>query len=386
MTRPSPVNTLPRPDFAALPDVTARLATRAAEHDRNASFPFDGIDTVHAAGLLTAAVGREFEGPGCGIEDNARITAALGAGDPSVALMTSMTLLIHAGQVDEPSWPVDIYQEVLAESAQRPVLLNTLRAEPELGSPTRGGLPHTVARRTGSGWALSGRKIYSTGSTGLRWAVVWARTDDPEPLIGGFLVRTDAPGIDILPTWDHLGLRASASHDMVFTDVEVRADAHTPLVEPGRSYVPSASHQAWQLIVPALYLGVARSALGWLIGFLHERVPSGLGKPLATLPRFQAAVGEIEALVVGAEELLFGLARRLDHGDPDAYARAGIAKLISTRAAIQAVEQAVALVGNHGLTLHSSLQRHYRDVLCGRVHAPQDDAIVAAVGARVLAR
>jgi alkylation response protein AidB-like acyl-CoA dehydrogenase len=129
---------------------------------------------------------------------------------------------------------------------------------------------------------------------------------------------------------------------------------------------------------------VARSALGWLVGFLHDRVPSGLGAPLATVPRFQAAVGEIEALLAGAEETVFGLAHRIDDGDPDAYRRVGIAKLLSTRAAITAVEQAVALVGNPGLTRHNPLERHYRDVLCGRVHTPQDDAIVATVGKAVL--
>jgi alkylation response protein AidB-like acyl-CoA dehydrogenase len=208
------------------------------------------------------------------------------------------------------------------------------------------------------------------------------RTD---PRVGAFLVRADRPGIEIEPTWDHLGLRASASHDVVFTDVEVSADAHTELGEPGTPKPPSPTQQAWQLILPALYIGVARSALDWLVGFLHDRVPSGLGAPLATVPRFQAAVGEIEALIVGAEETLYGLARRVDDGDPEAYRRAGVAKLTSTRAVTAAVEQAVALVGNPGLNRRNPLQRHYRDVLCGRVHTPQDDAIVAAVGKSVLA-
>ena len=50
------------------------------------------------------------------------------------------------------------------------------------------------------------------------------------------------------------------------------------------------------------------------------------------------------------------------------------------RAAIGAVEQAVALVGNNGLTRKYPLERHYRDVLCARVHTPQDDSVVAAAG------
>ncbi len=62
-----------------------------------------------------------------------------------------------------------------------------------------------------------------------------------------------------------------------------------------------------------------------------------------------------------------------------------IAKLIGTRAAIGAVEQAVALVGNNALTRKNPLERHYRDVLCARVHTPQDDTILTTAGRAALA-
>ena len=376
------VTTVPPPDLAALPSIVAELAALAGEHDREASFPHEGVERVHAAGLLTTTVHPRYGGPGAGVLDTARLLSELGRGDPSVALVTAMTLFVHAAQGVEPTWPEEIYREVLAESAERPVLINALRVEPELGSPTRGGLPATLARRTADGWRLSGRKIYSTGSVGLRWMVVWARTDEPEPRVGGFLVRADAPGITIEPTWDHLGLRASASHDVVFTDVSVPAEAIAGLSTPDAQRPPVLT---FPLALPAIYLGVARNALDWLTGFLRNRVPSGLGKPLATLPRFQTGVGEIAARITGAEEVLFGLARRADEGDPDAAAHAGVAKVIATRLLIEAVEQAVALAGNPGLTRANPLQRHYRDVLCSRVHTPQDDAVLAGLGRSVLA-
>ena len=100
-------------------------------------------------------------------------------------------------------------------------LINALRVEPDLGTPARGGLPATIARKTPDGWSLSGRKIYSTGSPGLTWTIVWARTDEEVPRVGGFLVRKDAPGRRIEETWDHTGLRASASHDVIFENTPV---------------------------------------------------------------------------------------------------------------------------------------------------------------------
>jgi alkylation response protein AidB-like acyl-CoA dehydrogenase len=376
------VATVPQPDLAALPSIVAGLAARAGDHDRDATFPHEGVELVHAAGLLTTTVHPRYGGTGAGVLDTARLLAELGRGDPSVALVTAMTLFVHAGQATAPSWPDDVYREVLAESAERPVLINALRVEPELGSPTRGGLPATIARRTADGWRLTGRKIYSTGSVGLRWMIVWARTDEPEPRVGGFLVRAGSPGITIEPTWDHLGLRASASHDVVFVDVPVPEGATAGLSTPDTQRPPVLT---FPLALPALYLGVARNALEWLTGFLRERVPSGLGKPLSTLPRFQTGVGEIAARIAGAQEILFGLAARVDDGEPDAVAHAGVAKVLATRLLIEAVEQAVALAGNPGLARGNPLQRHYRDVLCSRVHTPQDDAVLTGLGRSILA-
>jgi alkylation response protein AidB-like acyl-CoA dehydrogenase len=376
----------PRLDLERLPGVTSVLAARAEAHDRAGSFPADGIAAVHAAGLLTATVAERYGGPGAGLAQTVTILRALGRGDPAVALVAAMTLFLHASQAHEQTWPDALYAEALAESARRPVLINALRAEPELGTPARGGLPATTARRASGGWSLTGRKIFSTGAVGLRWMAVWASTDETPARVGGFLVRSDSPGITIEPTWDHLGLRASRSDDVIFADTPVPADAITGLAEPTKGPpTRDAGLMAWKALgLTALYLGVASAARDWLIGFLNERTPAALGRPLATLPRFQSAVGEIEASLTAADDLVASLAARADAGDPAAASHAGMAKLTGTRAAITAVEQAVALVGNNGLTRKYPLERHYRDVLCARVHTPQDDSIVAAAGKSAL--
>jgi alkylation response protein AidB-like acyl-CoA dehydrogenase len=368
-----------------LANVAAALAKRAEEHDRSADFPADGIAEVHAAGLLTATVAPAYGGPGTGLAGTAAILRALGRGDPSVALISAMTMFAHALQAIEPSWPDRLYRDAVAESAERPVLINALRVEPELGTPARGGLPATVARRTGDGWSLTGRKIYSTGAEGLTWMVVWARTEDEPARVGGFLVRAGSPGISIERTWDHLGLRASRSDDVIFADTPVPPETTTGLAEPAPGQ-GSPVFMAWNALgLGALYLGVADAARDWLLQFLAERTPASLGRPLATLPRFQTAVGEIDAALVAAGTLVTALAEQVDGGDPDAVARAGLAKLTATRAAIGAVEQAVALIGNNALTRRNPLERHLRDVLCARVHSPQDDSTLLAAGRAAVA-
>ena len=89
-------------DLGCLPAVTEALAARAQQHDREASFPDDGIAAVHAAGLLTATVAERYGGPGAGLAQTVAILRALGRGDPSAALITAMTLFAHALQAQQP--------------------------------------------------------------------------------------------------------------------------------------------------------------------------------------------------------------------------------------------------------------------------------------------
>ena len=221
----------PRPGPAARGHPRPGRQRRA--NDRTADFPAEGIRAVHAAGLLTATVARRYGGPGAGLADTARILSALGRGDPSVALISAMTLFTHAAQAAQPTWPDDVYRAALAESVTD--------AGADQRAPGRARARHPGPRRpaqdrrptTRSGWAVTGRKIFSTGAVGLRWMAVWARTDDAEPRAGSFLVRNDAPGITIERTWDHLGLRASRSDDVTFEAtpaVPARLDA-----PPGRA-------------------------------------------------------------------------------------------------------------------------------------------------------
>ncbi|MFJ3793692.1 acyl-CoA dehydrogenase family protein [Kitasatospora sp. NPDC090091] len=396
---PSPVAAA----LAGLPRVVDLLAARAEEHDRDATFPYQGIEAVHEAGLLTLTVGRRYGGPGGTLADTVRVLAQLGRGDASVALVTAFTLLRHAEQARVAAWPAAGYRRLLTESRRGPVLVSTLHAEPG-GRP--GELPATLARRdTEGGWLLSGRKTYCAGAEALAWMAVTARTDEPEPRVGTFLVRGESEGVEVDPTWDQLGLRASAGHDVVLDAVRVPAELALGLTvakapsaggsgpaaddaDDARGAVPAAElARAWRdLALAAVVLGVARSAADWLVRFLHRRTSADLAEPLGGLPRYRCALGEIEAQLIGAEELVNGLAPRVDRAEAEAVARTGPAQLLATRAAVSAVQQAVTLTGNPGLSRRHPLERYLRDVLSCRVHFTPDEAVLDAAGRAALAR
>ena len=366
--------------------LAADFAQRAAAHDRDASFPFENFADLHASGLLNLAAPVALGGQGATLAQLSDVIGAIGRGDPATGLVLIMQFTQHRGLGRQGNrWPRALAQKVVRDAVEKGALINALRVEPELGSPARGGLPATIARRTPEGWRVSGRKLYSTGSPILSWYALWTRTDEEQPRVGYLLVPAGLAGISIEETWDHLGLRASGSHDVVFDDVLVPLENAVDLRFPSEWVGADPQAQAeLAVLISALYTGVAEAARDWLLEFLHARKPSSLGASLASLPRAQEHVGRIEGLLLNNRRLIAGLASDLDDGALPSANEAGLIKSLCSNNAVQAVEIAQSLTSNHGLTRHNPLERHWRDVLCGRIHTPQDDSVWVAAGRKAL--
>ena len=371
------------PDLQVL---AAGFAARAGAHDRDASFPHENFAALRDAGLLALTVPRAWGGGGGGLTEAAEAIGAVGQGCASTGLVFAMQLTQQAQFLRNARVPEAVRAQVAADAVRRGGLLNALRVEPELGSPSRGGLPQTILRRQPDGsWLLSGRKIYSTGAPGLAWMLVWARDDSDAPRVGQVLVPATAPGVRIVESWDHLGMRATGSHDVVFEDVALPAAAAVDLRLPSEWGAPEAGWASWNAAgLGALYTGIARAARDWALGFLRDRVPTGLGAPLATLPRMQEKMGEVEALLGANARLVASLATDHDAGRPAPLAEAHLLKAMLVENAVRAVETASQLAGNHAHSRAHPMERHLRDVLCGRVHVPTAEAAHTGAGRAVL--
>lgn len=365
--------------------IAADLAADSAENDRTGRIAPRVFSELAKTGLLGLTVPKAHGGAGAGMRESAEALRVLGKADPSVALILAMHFIQHLIIATSQSWPRHLAEKLTRDAIGRSGLVNALRVEPEQGSPARGGLPATVVRRTAEGWRLTGHKIYSTGAPVLRWYLVWARTDEQDVRLGFFLVPAGLPGTRIVETWDHLGLRASGSHDVIFDDVLFPLD-HEIDVRKSEQWlkpdvIPLIIHP---VLTAAVYDGVAQAARDWLLQFLKTRAPSSLGAPLATLPRAQDIAGGIDAKLAVNARLIRTFARDFDDGIAVTPNEAAIVKLTVTNNAVSVVEDALSLSSNHGLSRTNLLERHYRDVLCGRVHTPQDDSTRITAGRAAL--
>lgn len=370
---------LDSPEFAELlQNLSSEFAASAAHYDRHSEFPHANLQRLHEHGLLALTVPRQLGGSEASLAQARRVISAVARGEPSTALVLVMQYLQHTRLQHNQAWPLHLRQRVAREAVESGALINALRVEPDLGTPARGGLPGTLARRVEGGWRISGRKIYSTGIPGLTWLSVWARSDDAEPQVGTWLVHRETPGISVEETWDHLGMRATGSHDVIFDEVFVPLEQAVD-IQPANVPRPSeldSNGVLWlAVLLSSIYDGVARAARDWLVTWLAERTPANLGAPLASLPRFQELIGRIDALLLNNRVLLDAAAEgRIAPGEATQI------KYLVTSNAISAVELGIEAIGNPGLARGNPIERHYRDVLCSRIHTPQNDAILSAAG------
>jgi alkylation response protein AidB-like acyl-CoA dehydrogenase len=369
------------------------IADRAVEHDHDGSFPFAEIALLEELGVSRLTAPMTCGGSGANLSIARSVLQRIGEADPSVGLVLLWQFLFLAElNLPDHGWPESARTAVLESLKSGKSLINGLNVEPELGSPSRGGLPATCAVRQRDGsWRLSGHKIYATGIPALRWLVVSATIDDDgAPRSGRFLVDTRDGCFRIEQTWDHIGLRASASHDVIFEETYVNRDFLVSECPPGAGPVPQDWKAVWTgTLMASLYNGIAHASRKWLISYLRSRVPSNLGASLATLPRFQTAVGQIELWLATNDRLLESTASHSDYGTPEekqcASDFAPILKHLVTSNVISIASSAVELTGNPGHSRHNVAERYFRDALTGRIHTPQSDVALTNAGKAALA-
>jgi len=194
----------------------------------------------------------------------------------------------------------------------------------------------------------------------------------------------DLAGITIEETWDNLGMRATASHDVIFTDVHVPAKALLPATT--RS-VPGGN-SGWGLFpVPAVYLGVAGAARKATITFAQERVPNGMSGPIAELQTVQHRIAEMELLFWQARTVFYDVAERWV-ADPAARPgmawEAAAAKHVVTNNVMRITDLALRVAGSAALSRTLPLERYFRDARAGLGHPPMDDVALTTIGKHAL--
>ncbi|MBP6440817.1 MAG: acyl-CoA dehydrogenase family protein, partial [Caldilineaceae bacterium] len=235
------------------------FAARASEQDRTGRFPFENFADIRAAGLPALVVPEEYGGWGASLLETVMTMARLAQGDGSTALSLTMHMQTLGSAAEAKTWPPALFARIAAAAATRGALINACATEPELGSPSRGGRPKTAARPAdddSGDWMITGRKSFASMAPALDYFIIPATLQDGSDDVARFVVPR-GEHIQIVETWDALGMRTTGSHDIVLDNARVPEDH----ILDRTSQSTGGAGNAWFLLVlSAVYVGVATAA------------------------------------------------------------------------------------------------------------------------------
>lgn len=367
------------PFLGLLESLGPRFAERAGRHDREGTFPFENYDDLRQSGYLKLTTPLEMGGLGGTILDLVQCQDFLGQADGSTALGVNMHLMTMGIASEARHWPQDLYEEVCRGVVENGWLVNSVATEPELGSPQGGGRPSTTARLAGDHWVVNGRKTYTSLAPLLHYHVTLCTdvgSGEPPEVIN-LLIERGTPGLRVEETWDTLGMRGTASHDVVLEDARVPQDRVLGRRKLGERDPRGEFHLAWfPLSVGAVYTGVAQAARDFAYKFAAEREPTGLGKPIGDLPTVRARLARMDILLLAARTLINDVAGEwLDAPErrSETVVKVAAAKILATNSAIEVADLAMRVVGGEGLFRKNPLERYLRDARGGLYNPPLDD-------------
>ncbi|MBM7691340.1 alkylation response protein AidB-like acyl-CoA dehydrogenase [Peribacillus deserti] len=362
-----------------LEELTKKFAVRAQELDESRSFPFQNISDLKQFGYTKLTLPKEYGGLGGSLYDfllgQEKIAQACGP--------TALGIGWHVGITHQLSekrhWEKDVLDEVLIKIGDG-ALINSAATEAKTGSPTRGGRPGTIARRSGNHWVISGRKTFTTLAPVLDLIQVSAWVEEEEG-IGWFLIDRNQEGISFEDTWDMVSMQGTASQDLILDSVKVENKYFVE--KPGKR---KSIGEGWLLHIPACYIGIAGAARNYAIDFAKTYSPNSLNGPIRDLANVQRLAGEIELEYAQARHFLYSVAEKWENKDnrPELSRELGAVKTAVTNSAITIVDKAMRIVGAKSLQRSSPLQRIYRDVRAGLHNPPMDDTALTTMAKTVL--
>jgi alkylation response protein AidB-like acyl-CoA dehydrogenase len=228
------------------------------------------------------------------------------------------------------------------------------------------------------GWQIKGAKTFCSGAGNSDAYLVAARSSADPSLVSQFLVPASTEGLTVEPTWNALGMRATASHDL-HIDVTVPTDALVGGVE-GLAVLVAQLMPHWMVAsYAAVYVGVAQAAVDAAVEHVAARKLGGLAS-------VRARIGRADAAVAAARLVVDEAARRVDEapGDEETNRWVWRAKLLAGTTAADVAASMLEAAGTSATRRGHPLERLFRDARCGSLQPATSDVCADWLGVAAL--
>jgi butyryl-CoA dehydrogenase len=359
--------------------VASDVAPIAAEIDRNHRFPAELLPKMAKLNLMGVPFAEEFGGAGA---DYVSYTIVL----EELARACASTSVIVSGHTSLGTWPIFEF----GTPAQKEKYLHGLTSgeklaafaltEPAAGTDAAAG--KTTAVLDGDEYVLNGSKIFITNGGFADVYIVTAMTDPAAGTrgISAFIVEKDAPGFSVGEREHKMGIKASSTTPLYFSDCRIPKDAL--LGQEGKGFkIAMATLDGGRIGIAAQALGIAQGALDASIAYAKERVQ--FGKPIATFQAIQWMIADMATEIDAARLLVYRAAWNKDNGL--AYGKeAAMAKLFASETATRVAGKAIQIHGGYGFTESYPVERAYRDAKITEIYEGTSEVQRMVIAGNVL--
>jgi alkylation response protein AidB-like acyl-CoA dehydrogenase len=342
-------------DFAA-----AELAPHVLEWDENQIFPLEAIKKAGQLGLMGAIFPEELGGAGLGYIEYSIIIEELARVDASVALIVAAhnslctNHIFLAGNEEQR-------KKYIPKLATGEWIGCWSLTEAEAGSDAA-GTRSTATLKDGE-WTLNGGKTFTTNAHYADVCVAMAVTDRgaSQHGISAFVLEKGMPGFKVGKKENKLGMRASATGEVLFTDCKL-PQTHL-LGKQGEGFVDSLRIlDGGRISIAALSLGIAQGAFDAALKYSKHR--KQFGRSISEFQAIQDKLANMATDIEAARWLVYCAGARKDAGKR-VTKESAMAKLFASEMAVKAADQALQIHGGYGFIKDYPVEKFYRDVkLC----------------------
>jgi len=335
----------------------------AAEHDETGEFPWDILKILAEAGFFGLYIPEEYGGAGCGILELVLVTEQLSRACGGIAVCYAGSAL--------GTFPILLYGSEEQKKKYLPDLASGKKIAAfgltEANAGSDAGAIVTTALPDGDEYVLNGTKQWITNGGEADIYTTVAITDRAKGARGAsaLILEKGMDGFDFGKKENKMGIRASATRELVFQDCRVPRENLLGREGLGFAVAMKTLDQA-RPGVGAQALGIAQGALDEAVRYAHERVQ--FGKPISSFQAVQHMLADMATQIEAARALIYAVSRMIDSGIKHFSKESAMSKLLASDVAMKVTTDAVQIFGGYGYMKDYPVEKMMRDAKITQIY------------------
>ena len=356
-----------------------KMKPLSEHYDQEGIFPWDIVEVMRQSDLFAILIPEEYDGISGKVMDLAIVTEELCAVDAGIALAFGATGLgmypiLIAGSEEQKQK----YLPIIAAGEQ---LCAFALTEANAGSDA--GAIETTARKEGDYYILNGTKQWITNGGEAGIYTVFAMTDRTKGARGCscFIVEKDTPGFTFGKKENKMGIRASATRELIFEDCKIPAS--NLLGREGTGFITAMKvFDKSRPMVGSQAVGIARGAFEAAARYSQQR--HHFGKPVSSFQAVQFMLADMATQIEAARALVFQTAKMVDSGAKNYSKESAMCKYYASDVAMKVTTDAVQILGGYGYMKEYPVEKMMRDAKILQIYEGTNQIQRGIVAANIL--